>query len=635
MSLASVSLAEGRKVKSSKQYAVLFLLTSILLFLSSCGMKASRSSFAASLDNIDALIARAETGEALKELGKAEKNAGDPFSRIGIFRRYMALGEKVLAERVINKAMRRFRGNQELTAVYAHFLLREGRLEKALKAAKPLIGTAYGAIYSEAYFTQLFLKEKDELPSFSDDSLFPMYYDAYTGTGEQYWLRNCAVIRLMQENYAGAVQLSPNEYFDALDAYFWALVSFDNKQFGKAAYLADLAAEIYNRETSGGKDVLNVSLLEITAILSDAYISAGDDESAEKARQKLLTAMGDGSNEDNDYEQMREKLLPVIYLNSALYAQSHGDDHKCLELLNKTVNTWSDYVPALIAYSAFACRTSSPFNEDAQEIALRESGVRTLRMEKYDNSPRVSILDARTRMEESLERTYNTELYIALLNLRYATDKTLTIENKIADVWDKLERSATGANIYPPMLLEFAVNKLLSFGETEDAWTLFSKSIASEYKFDQKHDFWEQCVKNVSNFTLSEAEFAAYFAAAAKNTDVAKRLLDYCVYESGGEGGDAKKVSAFVSTATCMNLAMLCSSTGEKRRALDIYAASSGRAANIKDKAEAMRRMAAIYIADGKMKEAKQSIGYALTLDPHNMKARLLLDRMSDPLPRS
>lgn len=606
-----------------------------VLLLSSCGMKASRSSFVKSLDNIDSLIASSQTGEALKELSKTEKHARDPLERIGIFRRYMALGEKSRAENTLKKAIRHYRGNRELVAVYAHFLVRDGRVDDAEKVARPLKGTQYGAIYSEIYLTQLFLKEADEKPSFSDDSLFTVYYDAYIGTHEPYWLRNCALIRLLQGNYAGAMELVPEDSGEVMDAYFWALVCFDGKQFGQAAYFAERAEELYNQTAESGGAVKNgVSLLEITAILSDAYISQGDDESAEAVRQNLLSQLGDGSDITSASDEVRDHLLPVIYLDSALYAQSHGDDGRCLELLLNTVNTWRNYVPALIAYAAFARRTAEPLAEDEQEVALRKGGMRTLRMEKYDNRPRAAVSDARTRMEACLSDTYNAELYIALLDLRYATDKTLTIENKVTDVWSELEKSATGTNTYPPQLLEFAVNKLLTYGEEGDAWALFYKSLSATHGFDGKKDFWEQCVEKVRTFTVLEAEYAAYFAVKAQRAVTARRLLDYCVYESGGVAGgvDEKKVSSFVSTPTCMNLAMVCSSSGDKQKALDVYAAASGKAVDIKDKAEAMRRMAVIYAEQGSTKEARQSIGYALTLDPHNMRAKLLKDRLDDSM---
>lgn len=618
-----------------KRYGVFVVV--VLCFLSSCGMKAVKSSFMKSLDNIDYLIAINQTEEALKELKKAEKSANDPFSHIGIFRRYMALGEKSSAEHTIKKALRRFRGNKEICAVYAHFLVREGRVEEASKVSKPLIGTSYGSIYSEIYLTQLFLQEESVRPSFGDEAFFSVYYDAYTGTRKSYWLRNCALIRLMQGNYEGAIEVAPQEYDEALDAYFWALACFDNKQFGRAAFLAQKAKELYgNIEDAKGKEN-NVSLLEITAILSDAYISQGDDESAEEERKVLLSSLGDGSDEDAPSLEMRDRLLPVIYLDSALYSQSHGDDERALNLLTKTVDTWQDYVPSLIAYAAFARRTSAPLLEDRQEAALRKGGVRTLRMEKYDNRPRVAIQDARNRMEESLSRSYDAALYIALIDLRYATDKTLTVESKIADVWGELEKSAIGTNTYPPMLLEFAVNKLLMYNEEDGAWTLFNKSLSAAHGFDNNRDFWEQCAEKVKTFTIAEAEYAAYFAIKARKAVTARRLLDYCVYESSGVagGGDAKKVSTFVSTPTCMNLAMVCSSTGDKRRALDVYAAATGRAVNLQEKAESMRRMAQIYAALGRNKEAKQSVGYALTLNPHDMKAKLLRDRLIDPLSKS
>ena len=86
---------------------------------------------------------------ALKELKKAEKRAYDSWTWIGIYKRYITLGEKTAAEKVLKKALKKNSSNLELQAVYSNFLLREGRLAEAGKLAEKLRGSKYASIYSE------------------------------------------------------------------------------------------------------------------------------------------------------------------------------------------------------------------------------------------------------------------------------------------------------------------------------------------------------------------------------------------------------------------------------------------------------------------------------------------------------
>ncbi|WP_288751806.1 tetratricopeptide repeat protein, partial [uncultured Treponema sp.] len=102
------------------------------------------------LDEIDALISQQQYKEALKELGKIEKKAYGSWPQLGVFRRYAQIGENARAEKVLVRALKSNPKNEELNAVYAHFLLRAGKLDQALEAGKCLQGTKYGSVYSEA-----------------------------------------------------------------------------------------------------------------------------------------------------------------------------------------------------------------------------------------------------------------------------------------------------------------------------------------------------------------------------------------------------------------------------------------------------------------------------------------------------
>jgi hypothetical protein len=607
-----------------------FFIVVLIIAAVSCSMSASRNSFTGKLDEIDVLIEQGQDKDAVDELKKIEKKTYNSWSRIGIFRRYNQLGEAELAERVLKQGLRKNPRNPEMSAVYSNFLLRNGRVDEAVQAAACLRGTEYGSIYSEAYLDSVFSSAGNDAASYADKKFYPVYYDAYAGSHDSYWLRSCAVVCMRNGEYDKAAALQPDDFTEPEDAYFWGLVAFDNKLYGNAAALARKAQSLYPESTI--KSRRSVSPVEIGLLLSDAYVSLSETEEAENVRRSLLDSLSADKTAAGSGTESFRTMLPAVYVDSALYAAANGNDTECSRLLSYTVDTWPDFVPGLISYADFAYRTSLPLAETPQETVLRDKGLATLRMEKYDNRAKIPVSDAAYRMDKSLERKNDPLLYIARLDLKYRTDKTLTVNEKIADVWNELESSETGTDTYPVLLLEFAVSKLLSYGQAEDAWTLYSKYIASKYKFDAGRDFWEQTAAHVREFTLAEAEYAAWFAAYQRYADTAVRLYEYCVYESGGfsaDGDEQKKISAYVSIPSCMNLAMIYSSLGANAQALDLYAASASRTVDVKQKAEIMYRMAVIYSAQQKKSDALRAADYALSLDPSHARAKLLCDQLS------
>jgi tetratricopeptide (TPR) repeat protein len=596
----------------------------------SCRMSASRHSFTGKLDEVDVLIEQGQDKDAVDELKKIEKKTYDSWFRIGIFRRYNLLGETELAERVLKQGLRKNPENPELSAVYSNYLLRKGRIAEAVQTADCLQGTEYGSIYSEAYLDSVISPAEKGALSYADKKFYPVYYDAYEGSHDSYWLRSCAVVCMRNGEYDKAAALLPDDCTEPDDAYFWSLVAFDNKLYGNAAALAERAQSLYPAASIKSRG--SVSPVEIASILSDAYVSLSESEEGERVRRSLLDSLSADKTYAASGSEPVNAMLPAVYVDSALYAGANGNDAECSRLLSYTVDTWPDFVPGLISYADFAYRTSLPPAETPQETVLRDKGLATLRMEKYDNRAKIPVSDAVYRIEKSLKRKNDPLLYIARLDLKYKTDKTLTVNEKIADVWKDLEDSETGTDTYPELLLEFAVSKLLSYGQVEDAWTLYRKYIKAKYTFDAARDFWEQTAAQVKAFTLTEAEYAAWFAAYQRYADTAVRLYEYCVYESGGVSSDSeaqKRVSAYVSISSCMNLAMIYNSLGAIEQSLDLYAAAASRTVDVKQKAEIMYRMALIYSASQKKSDALRAADYALSLDSAHARAKLLRDRLT------
>ena len=621
----------GRRNVSHLSNAFCFFLLIVNFYFvvsaASCRMSASRSSFTGMLDEIDALIEQGQDGDAVSELKKAEKYVYDSWSSIGIYRRYIEMGETAFAERTLVRALKRNPKNPEISAVYAQFLMRAGRGAEAVKIAECLEGTRFGSVYSEAYLRQLAANNGGNFLQYTDKRFFSIFCDAYLGSNDPYWLRNAALIRLKDGDYDAAYSVKPADCFETDDAFFWSLVMFDSRRFGEAAAYAEKAQTLYPSASIRSRH--RVSPVEIAAVLSDSHIALSETEEAERARRTVIAQMERNTGGMNIADESVRALLPALFVDSALYAEANGNDDEASRLLTDTVNTWPDYAPALIAYADFARRTSMPLPEDMQELTLRDNGLATLKMEAYDRRAKIPVSDAEYRIDRSLERINNPVLYIARLNLKYETDPTLTAAEKISDVWNELERSAVGANVYPDVIFEFALNRLLAYRRYDDAFRLFQKSIAAKYDFAPTRDFWESCASCIRDMTIREAEYASWFAAYNRLADTAIRLYEYCVYESGGIA-DGKTISSLVSTPSCMNLAMLYESLGSSVQALDLYAAASVRAADAMQRAEIQYRMALIYSAQGKTREALRSAGYALALVPTHARAKLLRDRLTE-----
>lgn len=138
------------KPRELKSFFATFLLVSLILFcFTACRMRAEQNSLTSQFDVIDALIMQNQMQSALKELKKTEKRAYDSWAYIGIYKRYITLGESLPAEKILKKALKKNGSNMELLAVYSAFLLREGRLGDAGKVAEKLRGTKYASLYSE------------------------------------------------------------------------------------------------------------------------------------------------------------------------------------------------------------------------------------------------------------------------------------------------------------------------------------------------------------------------------------------------------------------------------------------------------------------------------------------------------
>lgn len=559
---------------------------------------------------------------AIKELKKVEKRAYDSWSYIGIYKRFILIGEQNLAEKIIKKALKKNKQNQELLAVYTNFLLRQNRLEDAGKYAEKLRNGNYASLYSELVLreSQKQVTDQGAYAFYQNEDFYQIYLDAYKGSKNPIWLRNCAVYNLTQGLYNQASLLNPPAYADVDDAYFWGLCLYDAGKYNFAIEALEKAHKYYSDYDN--KKQFKCNEIQIIALESDAYMAVSDFEQADLVRSCVV------NNIDTVFADIKDDtLLPVIMVNSAIYAKNQMSEDYFADLLFYIVNRWPDYVPALILYSDFAYTSNLEKKEDDEVAALRRAGIKSLEMEKYDSRRKIPLSDALYRIDQSLKRKADPYLSITKLDLKYKTDPKLSEKDKYRDLWVLLEDNYIEGEIYHTLLVQYALNFLLTTKEYDDAWNLFYKFTTSHGTYDVKRDFWEQFIEQMKYYDLPIVEMAAWFASDLKKTNEAIRIYEYCVYESAGLLEDGL-ISPLVSSASCMNLANIYFSIGKKDRALDLYGKIAGREVNNAKRSEIFYRIACIYSALGDIKNALRSSEYASSLYPENERASVLKDKL-------
>ena len=614
----------------NRKFSVRFLFSLSLLFLlclSSCSMKAEQKSLTSQFEVVDALISQNQLPSALKELKKIEKNAFDSWSYIGIYKRYARLGQTNSAEKILKKALKKNSDNEELLAVYSNFLLRHNRLEDASKYTEKLRGTKYASLNSEVFLRNALASNLASGSSFyNDENFYQIYLDAYKGSRNPIWLRNCAVCNLVRGFYDAAVSIVPEAYADVDDAFFWALVQYDSGRFYECLDSAEKAKSLLKNYSD--KSRFKTSDIQLAALESDSYMAVSDIEKSELSRRDIVMNLDSLTVRKDD-----EDTLPVLVLNSAIWARNQGLDERCADLLFYMVNRWENYTPSIILYSDFAYTSNLQRKEDDEILALRRAGISSLEMTEYDNRRKIPLSDAVYRIEKAYAVTKDPYLSIAKLDLHYKMNPEIASSEKTRDLWVILEDSYDENEKFKTLLVQYGLNFLLRTKQYEDAYHLFTRYIEDVNVVllgtkEQDLFSWDSFVENLRLYDISIVEFAAWFAAYYHMRDEAIRLYEYCVYESGGilEEGF---ISPNVSIASCMNLAEIYVSEHQKDKALDLYGRAAGREARNSVRSEIFYRIARIYASQGDNKNALRSAEYASNLYPENARASLLKDKLS------
>lgn len=612
-------------LENKQKFLLISLISIFLLCFSSCKMKAEQKSLTSQFETIDALINQSQMDLAVKSLKKIEKKAHDSWSNIAVFKRYILLGEKERADLLLKKALKKNSENLELLAVYSNFLIKENRFDEAKNYAKKLCGTKYSSIYSELILksavNQKTQNENSSKSLFYDEQQFyQIYLDAYNSTKNPIWLKNCAVFDLTNGYFEKASLLNPGVYADADDAFFWAEILYDAKKYYASLEVLEKSKKILNDYQN--KSRFMTSEVKIAALESDIYMALSDMENSQKIRQNLIDEI-----ENIHITSEDEQYLPVIFVNSAIWEMNCGNADACADLLFYAVNKWTDYVPALVLYADFAYNSSLQRKEDTEILALRNAGITSMEMEKYDKRRKIPLSDAIYRIDTALEKKNDPYLEIVKLDLKYKTNKNLSEKEKNRDLWYLLEDIYETEKTYNYLLVQYALNYLLRTNQKTDAWKVFYDYVSQKNNFSEKRNFWEQFIEKINEIELPVCEFAGYFAAEKKLDEEAVRIYEYCVYESAGFLEDGL-ISPNVSTQACMNLADIYFSIGKKDKALKLYGIISGRETKNSLRSDIFYRIANIYVAQGDIKNALRLAEYSYSLYPQSVRASVLKDKL-------
>ena len=227
-------------------------------------------------------------------------------------------------------------------------------------------------------------------------------------------------------DYEKAVLLMPEKMPLVRDSYFWACVLFDSSHYGESVQALNTNKGLWGQDEYSVKSI---------ALLSDDYYILGEDQAAEDARSVLFTM-------DMDEKALLayNKILPVIYLNSAIFARENDDVSHEYDRLKFLVEQFPLFEPGLASYCQLAIDSLNRPEEEALSKKLREAGLRTQAMERRDAIPEVSMEEALGRVDSAIAVEPSAEFEVLKENVYSLTHKSESQGQKQVRLWKLLEK---------------------------------------------------------------------------------------------------------------------------------------------------------------------------------------------------
>ena len=627
----------------------LFLAVS-LIAVTGCSSHSEGASFTTRLDEVDAFISSGDLSGAVKLLDDVSKEAYSAYSRLGVYKRYMLLGETERAEKVLVKGLKKLPHNPELSAVYADFLLRQNRLREAVRVSSCLSETEYGSFYSEAVLRLLATGTVTEDEAFNppkrqkknqqvnitpqmyhEDRFVTLYADAYKAASDWRWMGNAVTICMMSGETERVLLLKPRVLNALQEKLLWSFVLYDTERYADClnVLLTARDALTITPETLASPVAKSVTMrenvatyFELCALLSDVYYILGSDDASEIERAKLIADLKNVSPALLP-EAFAQRVMPLVYLNSIAHARAQENALQQYQLLELALTHFDSNRDVLAAFGQFALDLAARPEEHEFLAQLREAGLRTKAMEEADKVPDIALEEALAYVDESLAHNRDVPLVVLREELNDAAHVSERKEVKAAHAWTLLEREETGTNAYPDEVLSYALSRLVQNGSYDDARDLFYRTIYASFG----NDF--DIAGHPEQLNLWQAEYAAYFAGCDGNAKLSRTLYSYIAdtFENRtatlhSAGQNESVVNALV------NLALIQASLSEDMLAVQTLNKASAKTLNIRTKAEILYRLAVLYRGQGDKRNALRSLQYSLALNPGLGKAHLLLKEL-------
>ena len=577
----------------------LFLLAPLFI---KCSSHSENTSFISVLDSIDAYISNDDVKSALKTLKNAEDRAYSVYDRLGVYRRYILLGEEISAEEFLKKSIKVFPDNKELAAVYVELLLTQNRLDEAYAVSETLKNTEFASFYSECRLKTLLAQNDSAL--FRDADLTETYLGAWTGTSDTAWLRNAVCLIAEKGDFTGAASYYPGSVSTEPDVMMWACLFYDAGLFKESldCLLSDVKFENNSLE------------LERLSLEADCFYVLDEEESAEDVRKTIVSKIEAEPPEIS----VSRKFLPQLFVNRSLYAERMQNAQLRLESLLYAADNYPYYEPALALYVKAALETHYAADENEIDSELRAHGLRTLSMEERDRLPLITPDDAFLRLELAFENTHSSDFSVLKEQLTNLLSKGESSYVRNARLWSYLEKQRYSSGVYSGRIMEYALSQMLSDGYEKEASGLFYDYVSSAH--GTEFSFTE----NKENLPLWEIQFAAYFEAAKGHADTALELYGFIAKNYSEHLPFVAGKNAAVVNA-CVNLAVIYEGTFRESLALEYLNKASQICGSAQTKAEILYRMAKLSEGTGDRRNALREPRYALELNPDHRKARLFL----------
>lgn len=569
--------------------------------LTFCTAGSSSTSFIDRLNNIDSVTAVHDYEAAWSMLKKAEKYARSPYERLAIVRRALILDRSFFAQKVLQKALRHFPDNQELLAVYTHFLVSSGKSEEALRYGAKLEGGPYGSLYSELLF-------RFAAPvNFFSSAYKQAFADAARTTGNAVYFRNAALIEAFFGNMEASFSFHPASLsaYDSEDtARFWARISYDSGNFIQCTQDLQFVQDSAQKQS----------------LLADAYLRSGDEK-------KAIAAWLDSTERFADEN-------PSAWCNAAKAAFKAGSIGYAYLFLEKLTERFPDYIPGLAAYAAFSVGTFPYTAQNVFSDILKQRGIKTLSMELDDVVPRVKPEEALKRIEKAMNGAQNdTVLLLEYTKLKWAAEQKNAAQNQAqnteffkrkrqADLWRLLEQTTAAGGRYDPRAVHFVLYYLCADGMFSQADELLARwnALRSSAAVPQAPEIWEY-------------DIGAYIDIKQQRYEQAERMLETSVFT------DENLVSAGTSAlaslkgrdpAAVFNLALLYNASGKRVQALALYRKLLSAVTDTVLQAEIYYRIALIQLEQREKRSAVLSLNQCIALNSAHAQARLLLKTIND-----